>query len=121
MPTIKRLPKKTDNTGKRGKRQKIYQSRTWKEMRLAKLMKNPLCQICELEGKTTLAQAVHHLDSFVEHEDNEVVMYYLAYNDSNFCSVCNKCHNRCHTGDLKGTKTLEQIKQYIEAHNKENK
>ena len=85
-------------------------------MRLAKLMQNPLCEICELEGVTKLAIEVHHADSFVDKPENE--MYYYAFNSNNFISVCTACHSRCHKGDLKGTKSLDDIKQYIQAHNK---
>lgn len=115
MPTIYKPKKKreyNDYNVKRQKRQSIYNSTIWREMRLAKLQQNPTCEICELEGRVTLAADVHHLTSFVDFAD-EAMSY--AYDFANLCSVCKRCHSRCHTGDLKGTKSMDDIRQYIEA------
>ena len=117
MPTIYKPKKKreyNDYNKKRQKRQSIYNTTTWREMRTAKLQQNPTCEICALEGRVTLAEDCHHLSSFVDFtDDNEVLSY--AYDFNNLCSVCKKCHSRCHTGDLQGTKSLDEIKQRIYA------
>ncbi len=114
MPTIYKPKKRreyNDYTKKREKRQNIYNTTTWREMRLAKLMRSPLCEICELEGKTTLAEDVHHALSFLDVPEDEMLR--VAYDADNLISVCRKCHNRCHNGDLQGTKSLDEIKERI--------
>ncbi len=118
MPTINKPKKKReyskDPESTRKKRQSVYNTTTWRKMREAKLMRNPLCEICQLEGRITLAEHIHHLSSFMEYDDNEMIN--IAFDSENLCSVCRRCHNRCHTGDLQGTKTLADIRQYINAH-----
>ena len=115
MPTIPKLKKKReykDYNKKREKRQSVYNTTTWRDLRLAKLMQCPKCEICEIEGKVTLAEDVHHALSFLDVSENEMLR--VAYDASNLVSVCKKCHSRCHTGDLQGTKSLEEIKLRIE-------
>lgn len=114
MPQIYKPKKKreyNDYNGKRQKRQSVYNTTRWRDIRKAKLMKDPLCEICLLEDKTTLAEDVHHLNSFVDYEDNQALT--LAFDSNNLCSVCKKCHWRCHNGDLKGTKSIEDIKNLV--------
>lgn len=116
MPTIYKPKKKReypDYNKKREKRQSIYNTTTWRDLRTAKLMQNPTCEICALEGRVTLAEDVHHLTSFVDFDDDVAVSY--AFDFNNLCSVCKRCHSRCHTGDLQGTTTLDEIKQRIES------
>lgn len=117
MPTLYKPKKKreyNDYNSKRNRRQSVYNTTRWRDMRLAKLMQNPECEICALEGHVTLAEDVHHLTSFVDFEDENIALAY-GFEFNNLCSVCKKCHSRCHTGDLKGTTNLEKIKQRIDA------
>lgn len=114
MPTINKPKKKReyiDYNKKREKRQSVYNTGRWRDMRIAKLQNNPLCEICEIEGRITLAEEVHHLQSFVDYDDNEMLSF--AFDANNLCSVCKKCHSRCHTGDLQGTQSLDDIRQVI--------
>lgn len=116
MPTIYKRPRRSKKTFNREKREEVYNTGLWRKMRMAKLMQNPLCEICELEDRVTLATEVHHLHSFMEAED-QIERDKLAFDSNNFCSVCDSCHQRCHSGDLKGTKTLEEIKERIKGTN----
>ncbi len=104
--------KQTIDSAKQKKRREIYNSKIWKEMRMAQMMKHPLCEICEMEGKTTLAIDAHHLISFLD-VPNELMLNY-AFDSNNIISVCKECHNRIHNGDLKGCKTKEDIKRKID-------
>ena len=116
MPTIYKPKKKreyNDYNAKRNKRQSVYNTTTWRDMRTAKLMQQPECEICAIEDRVTLASDVHHLDSFVDYADDEMIT--LAFDFANLCSVCKRCHSRCHTGDLKNTKTLDEIRQRIDS------
>lgn len=116
MPTIYKPKKKRENEGNRKERQKIYNTPLWKGMRKTQVQQQPLCQVCEIEGKVKLAEDVHHLISFVGKSEEEKQQ--LAFNPDNIISVCRKHHNEIHNGKYKGCKSLEQIKQYWEAHNK---
>lgn len=106
-PRIKRR-----NNQKREERNDVYSSSLWKRLRKAKLREIPICEICELEGKTTLAIDVHHLVSFVN-ADNEIERDNLAFDYNNLASLCKSCHSRIHNGDLKGCNTIEQIKKRL--------
>ena len=117
MAWINKPKKKQNIEGNRKERQKVYNTPLWKNMRLKQVQEQPLCQVCEIEGKITLAEDVHHLISFVG--KNEMEKQQLAFNPDNIVSVCRKCHNEIHNGKYKGCTSLEQIKQYWEAHNKE--
>ena len=81
MPTINKRPKRQfSNKSQEAyrKRRKVYNTKRWQRMRDAKLMEQPLCLVCQLEGKTVLASQVHHLRTFTQ-EDDENKMNALAY------------------------------------------
>ena len=87
MPTIKIL-KKRDNrviTVAKMRAQLIYQDKRWKILRAEKIMRNPLCERCELSNKVTPAEEVHHILSIEDRPD-------LAFEQDNLMSVCVKCH-----------------------------
>lgn len=124
MPTINKPKRKYYGNDKQAykKRQKVYQRKMWKDIRLAKLMKQPLCYVCELEGKTTLANDLHHIKTFTT-STNENEINALAYDTENIVPLCKYHHWAIHNDWLRGAKSLEEIEQYTEAHikNKENK
>lgn len=95
-------------------RQSIYQSETWKQLRMSKLYEDPLCEVCKLRGLVqkkeilTLAVEVHHLISFTQGRTiNEREALGFDYN--NLISICRKCHCDIHTGELKGCESKEDI------------
>lgn len=94
MPTITKLKKSANNSKKREERQAVYATRRWKKLRLAKLMKYPLCEICLHKGIITPAIDVHHIDSFMNYEGLDRIE--KAYNISNLMSVCKACHQKEH-------------------------
>lgn len=123
MPTINKggtrryNGKRERNDLDRKKRQRIYQNPLWKRLRDAHLREHPLCEVCELEGRVTLAEDCHHWRSFTD-KKNEMEMKTLAFDPRNIGSLCKVCHNRLHHLDLKGCKSLEDVKQRIEAQNR---
>ena len=120
MPWIVRKGKRSKNKSyNTQKRREVYDSSLWKRMRLAHLRDNALCEVCLLQDKVTLAEAVHHLKTFMGAETKEE-RDQLAYDSENFCSVCPTCHNRIHNGDLKGCESLDQIKARLEEINNSN-
>lgn len=120
MPTINRggtrryNAKRERNDLDRKKRQKIYQNPLWKRLRDAHLREHPLCEVCELEGRVTLAEDCHHIVSFTKGR-NELEMKTLAFDPNNLISLCKGCHHRAHFGDLKGFASLDELRQRIEA------
>lgn len=95
MPYLKKPNKQPSRTFNREERQKIYQSTKWKELRLAKLMQQPLCELCLKEDKVVLAVDVHHITSFMSTTDH-LKRIYLAYNPDNLMSLCKECHQKVH-------------------------
>ena len=58
----KRLPWRCKNQQQAKDKQEIYNSREWKELRIAKLRStNGLCEECMKEGIVTAARCVHHV------------------------------------------------------------
>ena len=62
MPYLKKPNKQPSRTFNREERQKIYQSTKWKELRQAKLMQQPLCELCLAKGIINAAEDIHHID-----------------------------------------------------------
>lgn len=99
MPYIvKPKPKQTRKVNVED-RQSIYQSTKWKKLRSAKLMQQPLCEICLENGVITPADDVHHIDSFLNYSGNQRL--YKAFDFANLMSVCKECHGKIHSGIIK--------------------
>jgi 5-methylcytosine-specific restriction protein A len=97
MPYIRRVPSyRTPSAGPparayeqrpdRKEDWKFYHSRPWYNLRSAKLARDPLCEPCLKEGRTTLATQVHHVKDRKTHPE-------LAFDQDNLESVCVSCHN----------------------------
>lgn len=103
--------KQTIDSAKQKKRREIYNSKIWKEMRMAYLQNHPLSEISLWEGKTALTEHIHHITSFLDVPDELLKNY--AYDSNNFIAVTSEEHNRLHLGDLRGCKTKEQTKEKV--------
>lgn len=85
-----------------------YHTSTWRRLRLAKLLEQPLCERCLEMGRTTLATDVHHNDEFQKYMDEET--RWAVFKDyDNLVSLCEKCHQEIHRQrrKLKKSETLE--------------
>lgn len=111
MPTIKKPKKSQKNNIDRQKRSEVYSTSTWRKLRLAKQMANPLCEVCQMENKTALTEDIHHLVSFTQFTGVERDAVAFDYN--NLIAVCKYHHYLLHHGFLKGATTLEEIEQRI--------
>ncbi len=114
MPTIYKPKKKreyNDYSGKRAKRQKIYNSKRWKDMRITYLMSHPVSEISEWQGKSALAEHVHHIVSFMDVSDEDVLRY--AYDYNNLIAVTAEEHWRLHNGDWQNCKSKDEIKARV--------
>jgi 5-methylcytosine-specific restriction protein A len=68
---------------------KFYNSAQWKKAKEMKLARDPLCEICRQEGRTTLAQVAHHLFP-VKKGERKLELDFLV-------SLCHEHHNRVET------------------------
>ena len=68
---------------KREQKNSFYDSKAWRETRLAKLRMDPVCEQCWKRPATV----VHHKQKLKEHPE-------LAFTYSNLESVCESCHNK---------------------------
>lgn len=98
----------------------IYNSREWKELRIAKLRANPLCEQCQKDGEAVgipggyirSATCVHHIVP-IETARTKDEMKRLAFDEHNLMALCLACHARIHK-EL-GSNTAKIVRQRAEA------
>ena len=91
----KRLPWRCKNQQQAKDKATIYNSREWKELRLAKLRSQPLCEKCLADGWIRSAHCVHHITP-IETAATMEEMRRLAFNPVNLMSLCDECHHKIH-------------------------
>ena len=64
--------------------QKRY-GRAWRRIRLQYIQAHPLCEQCELEGRLTLAEEVHHILPLANGGTND---------EDNLVALCKSCHSK---------------------------
>lgn len=95
MPTIYKPKRQHPNEGQRKERMRIYNTSRWRELRVLKLQRNPLCEICLKKEVITPADDIHHIVSFMS-ATNPTQRKYLAFDINNLMSLCDKCHQAIH-------------------------
>jgi len=91
----------------------IYNSREWKELRIAKLRStNGLCEECMKQGIVTSARCVHHVVP-IETARTKDEMKRLAFDEHNLMALCFACHAKIHK-EL-GSNTAKIVRQRAEA------
>jgi 5-methylcytosine-specific restriction enzyme A len=66
----------------------LYHSARWRKVRAHVLRRSPLCVECEREGRTTVAQIVHHIVPVSEGG--------APFDPDGLRGVCRPCHGRLH-------------------------
>jgi len=61
--------------------------RNWRKIRLAFLSKNPICELCQADGRLTPANTVHHKRKIADGGNNTY---------ENLQALCNRCHSKLH-------------------------
>jgi len=95
MPYLKKPKKQPVISFKEEERKKIYCTTRWRNLRKAHLLKHPLCELCEKQGKIVPAIDVHHIISFMTTND-PLKRLKLAFDPDNLMSVCKECHQKLH-------------------------
>lgn len=96
MPTINKPNKKQKNqTVNERIRKEVYATSKWRKLRVAKLIEQPLCEICLQNGKVTAGIDVHHIISFVSILD-PLKRKEVAYDYNNLQTLCKECHQKIH-------------------------
>ena len=91
----------------------IYNSREWKELRIAKLRSTKgLCEECMKQGIVTPAHCVHHIVP-IETARTKDEMKPLAFDINNLRALCFASHARSHKE--KGSNTAKIVRQRAEA------
>lgn len=94
-------------------KQEIYNSREWKELRIAKLRSTKgLCEECLKEGIVKSARCVHHIVP-IETARTKDEMKRLAFDWNNLMSLCKSCHARIHKE--MGSNTAKIVRARAEA------
>ena len=70
----------------------FYHSNQWIKTRKAKLMEQPLCEVCLAQGRMTKADMVHHH----KYELREPGGWEHRLSLDNLQSICYTCHNGIH-------------------------
>lgn len=75
---------------------RIYNTSKWKKLRLKKLRRNPLCEVC----KNTLATEVDHIIPFSK-GFTDIQKLRLGFDYTNLQSICHECHLAKHGKSFK--------------------
>ena len=111
----KRLPWRCKNQQQAKDKAEIYNSREWKELRIAKLRStNGLCEECMKQGIVTSARCVHHVVP-IETARTKDEMRRLAIDCGlqGLKALCFACHARIHKE--MGSNTAKIVRQRAEA------
>lgn len=74
---------------------KLMNSKEWRQLRAAKLSKDPYCEECLKHGEHRFASVVHHRVE-VESGLTPADCKRLAFDINNLESVCPQCHREIH-------------------------
>lgn len=75
--------------------QRIVWSAKWQRLRDMYKAQHPVCEMCEKNGRTSLAKVVHHIVP-IEDARDVVMMESLAYDWNNLMALCEDCHEQIH-------------------------
>lgn len=70
----------------------IYNTRTWRRLREAKLRNFPICECCECK----YSQHIHHIVPLESAKDNSDRMVIIGFDEDNLASLCESCHIKIH-------------------------
>jgi len=76
----------------------VYNTLTWKQLRINKLMNQPLCECkeCKKNNRIILAEQVHHIRCISTAGENQQLIKALGFDYNNLLSVSRLCHIEIH-------------------------
>ena len=97
----KRLPWRCKNQQQAKDKATIYNSREWKELRIAKLRQQPLCERCLSQNYVRSAHCVHHIvpiETAATMEEMKRLAFcsYMSNPLDGLMSLCDECHHKIH-------------------------
>lgn len=95
---------------------KYYQDSKWKSLRELKISHQPICEVCEAEGRAVPAEHIHHIRRFSSGVD-EFEKYKLLLDYNNLMSLCLSHHKMAHeimNNENKDMVTIGEIVKYDE-------
>lgn len=124
MPFIE-LPKKRTNKDRGYKPQpnsgnewakECYNTDTWRRIRHAYLMENPLCEIHSAMGMVKAAEEVHHINH-ISNAGSRLEAHDIAFDSSNLMALCKRCHMHYH-GLVESHRYLsKEDKEFMQTYN----
>lgn len=100
MPTIYQPPKKKKDAGRvyRSDRNRdnanykwVYNTSTWRSLRLAYIAEHVFCERCKEAGKLVLGEHVHHKIP-IDKGKTRLAKELLGFDYNNLESLCRECH-----------------------------
>lgn len=73
----------------------MINSQRWQRLRRDKINRNPLCELCRLDGIMSAAEEVHHIVPVESSKDPER-MEQLMFDMANLQSLCHDHHHEVH-------------------------
>jgi 5-methylcytosine-specific restriction protein A len=95
MPFINKPTKKHQIKTKNINHKLIYNTKRWRELRIRKLMLNPLCELCLKNEIYTAAIEVHHIKNLNSETIPEQKIK-IGFDINNLMSLCAECHTKIH-------------------------
>lgn len=102
MPTIYLPPKKKYKRVYKKSEKKdnlnhsaVYNTTTWRTLRIEKLKRDPLCEDCLKKDKIRSASEVHHVIKLSKGKTKKEKQA-IGFNVKNLRSLCNECHKEVH-------------------------
>jgi len=77
----------------------FYNTSRWRKLRLQKLTKQPLCEMCKERGIIRLANTVHHIKE-ISTGNTPYEMEQLAFDYNNLQALCKDCHKEHHKPEI---------------------
>ena len=108
----KRLAWRCNNLQQQRDKATIYNSKEWKQLRIAKLRSQPLCERCQQQGLIRSAHCVHHIIP-IETATTLEDMRRLAIDCglSGLMSLCDHCHAEIHKQEHSHAKATVQQRE----------
>lgn len=75
----------------------VYNTDTWRKLRIIYLKNNPLCEKCKENNILTLATLVHHRNE-ISNGKTILDKKLLGYDYTNLMALCSDCHIKIHHG-----------------------